>query len=227
MKRFSISIVFVLMSAGVVFGDTPSWKTNYEKGLSLLAQGQYQSAKDYLRMAAADKPISEIMTEKNESLEYLPYLQIGICYYQLGKVQLAREFLDLESNLAAISQSRAGKDLMNQYRNKLETADQPEQADTIENSIRDYKSKGYLLSKTEVSELKEQVRQRCKLPQADEKTYPWYYHYELGLAMEHRSDWQRALESFLHALDDRDQPKKFSRIYGMCMWINIITTISD
>jgi tetratricopeptide (TPR) repeat protein len=85
----------------------------------------------------------------------------------------------------------------------------------VENSIRDFKKKGYLLSGAEVERMKEEIRQRCKLPVADEKSYPWYYHYELGLAMERRNDWQRALDSFINALDDRDQPKKFSRIYGM------------
>ena len=33
--------------------------------------------------------------------------------------------------------------------------------------------------------------------------------------MKTRSDWERALESFINALDDRDKPQKFSRIYGM------------
>ena len=75
--------------------------------------------------------------------------------------------------------------------------------------------KGYLLSDTEVARIKEEIRIRCRLRQADEAAYPWYYHYEVGLAMKKKNDWQRALDSFLVALDHRDRPQRLSRIYGM------------
>jgi hypothetical protein len=35
------------------------------------------------------------------------------------------------------------------------------------------------------------------------------------LALKGKDDWQRALDSFVNALDSRDRPQKFSRIYGM------------
>lgn len=202
-------LIFLGIFLGIVFSAEASWRTNYERGLQLQAQGQHEKALDFLKMSAADKPISEIIGD----LEYLPYLQIGICYYKLGKVQLAGEFFDLENSLAAISNSKSGQALLHEYRTKAGSSE-GEKA-PIENSIKDFKKKGYLLSGSEVQRLKEEVRQRCKLPVADERNYPWYYHYELGMALQHRNDWQRALDSFISALDDRDQPKKFSRIYGM------------
>lgn len=206
-------LIFLGIFLGIVFSAEASWRANYEQGLQLQAQGQYEKALDFLKMSAADKPISEIIGDGQETLEYLPYLQIGICYYHLGKVQLAGEFFDLENSLAAISKSKSGQTLLREYRTKVSSSG--EDKALVENSIKDFKKKGYLLSGSEVQRLKEEVRQRCKLPVADERNYPWYYHYELGLAMEHRNDWQRALDSFINALDDRDQPKKFSRIYGM------------
>jgi hypothetical protein len=84
-----------------------------------------------------------------------------------------------------------------------------------EPSLRDFKRKPYLLSETEVSKIKEEIRTRCHLPEAREITYPWYYHYELGLAMQKRNDWQRALDSMLTSLERREHPQKFTRIYGM------------
>lgn len=75
--------------------------------------------------------------------------------------------------------------------------------------------KPYLLADTEVARIKDEIRTRCHLPQANEATYPWYYHYEVGMAMKDRNDWQRALDSFIAALDHRDKPQRSSRIYGM------------
>jgi tetratricopeptide (TPR) repeat protein len=85
----------------------------------------------------------------------------------------------------------------------------------IPSQIRADQKKTYLLSDTEVTRIKEQIRTRCHLPQANEASYPWYYHYEVGIAMKDHNDWQRALDSFLAALDHRDKPQRLSRIYGM------------
>ena len=64
--------------------------------------------------------------------------------------------------------------------------------------------------------MKEEIRNRCHLPQAATAAdYPWYFHYEMGKALAEKKDWQRALDSYIEALDHRDRPKKESRIYGM------------
>ena len=208
-----MSILFVLFAAIAWAGDEPVWLKNYNKGLQFIAQGQYQDGIDYLRMAAADKPISEIINDSSGRTEYLPYLQLGICYTHLGKDRLAVEFFDLEDALPAVHQSSTGQALLKDFRAK--TSKQASMGGEAEKSIRDYRKKGYLLPEAEVVQMKEEIRRRCKLPKAEERSYPWYYHYEVGLAMKNRNDWQRALDSFIHALDDRDRPQKFSRIYGM------------
>ena len=84
-----------------------------------------------------------------------------------------------------------------------------------EPSFREFERKPYLLTDAEVLSIKEEIRTRCNLPPASELSYPWYYHYEVGLAMQKHRDWQRALDSMIAALDRRDRPQKFSRIYGM------------
>jgi hypothetical protein len=86
---------------------------------------------------------------------------------------------------------------------------------SAQDQIRASDRKPYLLSDSEVLTMKEQIRQQCNLPKAEEGSYPWYYHYELGLALQNKHDWQRALDSFISALDRHDQPKRASRIYGM------------
>lgn len=81
--------------------------------------------------------------------------------------------------------------------------------------IRVFDQKPYLLSDAELAKMKDQIRRHCNLPKGNEGFYPWYYHYELGLALQGKNDWQRALDSFLLALERQDRPKKASRIYGM------------
>ena len=88
-------------------------------------------------------------------------------------------------------------------------------ADAGEPSFRDFERKPYVLSVEEVARIKEEIRTECRLPKTPENYYPWYYHYEVGLAMQKKQDWQRALDSFIAALDHRDHPAKGSRIYGM------------
>ena len=211
MKKLTLVCFFF---AAIAIADDPVWRVNYSKGLQFIAQGKYDDGIAYLKMAVADKPISEIV-KNTGALEYLPYLQLGISYYHLGKMQLAEEFLDLENSLSAITMSKSGQDLMKDYRDKLSKTKNARNGQDSEQGIRDFNKKPYVLSDQVVQKMKEDIRQRCNLPKADERTYPWYYHYELGLVLKQKNDWQRALDSFISALDFRDRPQKFSRIYGM------------
>src|ERR1041385_6811188 len=88
-------------------------------------------------------------------------------------------------------------------------------ADAPENEIRKFKKKSYILSESDLAVLRDEVRNQCNLQPAREEAYPWYYHYELGLKLTKKDDWQRALDSFLNALDRRGRPQKFTRMYGM------------
>jgi tetratricopeptide (TPR) repeat protein len=207
-----LTLVFVCFAVIAMAGE-PVWRVNYSKGMQFISEQKYEDGIAYLKMAVADKPISEIVKDSSGTLEYLPYLQLGISYYHIGKTQLAEEFLNLENSLSAISMSKAGQDLMKDYRDKLSRSASNDPV--AEQGIREFQKKPYVLSEQEVQRMKEDIRQRCNLPKADERTYPWYYHYELGLMLKQKSDWQRALDSFISALDFRDRPQRFSRIYGM------------
>jgi len=207
-------LILLVLFSSWVYADPAAWEQNYKKGIQLEAEGKYEEAASYFKMAVADKPISEIIPSGQGTLEYLPYLQLGLCYQQLGKNQLASEFLNLENRLPAIQQSAGGKELMAKVQQNLSDAGKSS-AEQSDQAIRKYEKKPYLLSDVEVARMKEQIRQRCNLPKASDQSYPWYFHYELGKEMENKKDWQRALDSFLQALDHRDQPQKLSRMYGM------------
>lgn len=208
-----LAIILCLISA-LAFAGTEPWRMNYEKGLQLIAQGKYEDAVAFLKMAVADKPVSEIVQDGKETFEYLPYLQFGICYFNLGKPELASEYFELEDTLQPIQKSTGGKDLMKQYLAKVKTDHAPE-VQRADQTMRQFAKKPYLLADLEVNKMKEEIRKSCNLPPTAEESYPWYFHYELGKALENKQDWQRALDSFLLALDHRERPRKSSRIYGM------------
>ncbi len=212
MKKLSIILCLFAVTA---FCQDPVWQVNYGKAMQFMSQGNYLDAITYLKMAVADKPISEIVQRDTGPIEYLPYLQLGIAYYKVRKIPLAIEFLDLESSLSAIQKSKTGLTLLRDYKEVTAKAQKAQTQDDPEQGIRAFNKKPYVLPDEEVKQMKEDIRQRCNLPKADEHTYPWYYHYELGLGLKQKNDWQRALDSFISALDFRDRPQKFSRIYGM------------
>jgi len=46
-------------------------------------------------------------------------------------------------------------------------------------------------------------------------TAPWYANYELGLELERKGDYPRALTHFIDAVAHRPNPQKQARMYGM------------
>lgn len=211
----TLIIIFLLFFSVASFAGGPPWRSNYETALKLISEGKYEDSLSYLKMSIADKPVSQIVRDRYETFEYLPYLQTAICYYHLGKRELAAEHLDLEKNLPAIRESSKGKKLMEEYSAKLASPSSSNSSDMDLEAIRQFEKRPYLLTDIEVQKMKEDIRSQCALPKADERSYPWYYHYELGIALTKKNDWQRALDSFLEALDHRDKPNRFSRTYGV------------
>lgn len=76
--------------------------------------------------------------------------------------------------------------------------------------------RGKRVSDEELQRLKEEVRIACELPPApDARAYPWYFHYELGLKLFERQDWDRVAAALSVALDKRSDPSEHGRTYGM------------
>ena len=64
--------------------------------------------------------------------------------------------------------------------------------------------------------LKNDVLTRCDLPPDTKlKDAPWYANYEIGLELERKGDFPRALTHFIDAVEDRPNPQKQARMYGM------------
>ena len=83
-------------------------------------------------------------------------------------------------------------------------------------SFRDYPRRPVVLREAEYAKLRAEVLQRCQLrPETDAASAPWYFHYELGKALEGQGDPQRALDAFVEAALRRERSAREARIYGM------------
>jgi tetratricopeptide (TPR) repeat protein len=90
------------------------------------------------------------------------------------------------------------------------------QAPSPEPTYKDFERHPEVLSDAELERLKTAVMSRCHVPEGtDLAKAPWYFHYELGLALEKRGDAQRALDAFIEALQRRSDPQQGTRMYGV------------
>jgi tetratricopeptide (TPR) repeat protein len=204
--------ILLAMLAAISSAADSNWLKDYQTGLDFIAQSRYSDAIVFLVKASNAHPVSEIIRRQDQTIDYLPYLHLGICYSNLGNKEIAKQYFELERKLGTIQESANGM-------LQLERYDVPVRLDVQDSShqqiIREFKRKPVLLPDQEMQAMKDEIRKRCRLDKKDERYYPWYYHYELGLALKEKNDWQRALDSFISALDKRNKPNKFTRTYGV------------
>jgi hypothetical protein len=79
-----------------------------------------------------------------------------------------------------------------------------------------YSDKPPVLSEQEFTMLRNDVLSRCDLPaDTNLRNAPWYANYELGLELERKGDYPRALTHFIDAVAARPNPQRQARMYGM------------
>ncbi len=71
-----------------------------------------------------------------------------------------------------------------------------------------------MVSDAEFRQLRQDVLTHCNLP-PDSKSAPWYARYELGLELERKGDYSRALGELIEAVSLRPNPQQHARMYGM------------
>lgn len=127
-----------------------------------------------------------------------------------------------EAGVAALSE--AGSQLLESYRLLLgyTPEEQKPEDDPASHPIVDRHDHAgrdaheMVLSESEYQELQRAVLGRCGLdPNTKFTEAPWYFHYELGLALARRGDPQRALSALVEATDQQPAPHYSTRIYGM------------
>jgi len=88
-------IVILLLTSQVWAGG--KWYNDYEDGLAQMNQGNWAKAIEFFRSALQVKPVDSqrIKTYGMHFIEYYPHREIGICLFNLGHHDRAREQLNI------------------------------------------------------------------------------------------------------------------------------------
>ncbi|MEW6365435.1 MAG: tetratricopeptide repeat protein [Acidobacteriota bacterium] len=210
--RVTLLISLLLATSSPARSLQETWADLYDRALIALEQHDYTTAVDLLKQAIRlnPTPVLQVNLGNFRYVDYLPYLNLGIAYYHLGNATEARAYLQKSEEKAVVLKSDVGKGVLLRY--KMLLADAQAAARPATTPAR----KPGVLSTVEVDRLKDMVRQRCGLVRvSDTSVYPWYYHYELGMELAKKNDWQQALDALLIASDRKTQPGRLNRTYGM------------
>jgi len=213
-----LTAAMLLTAASLTFAAEPSaasWYEQYEKGVRLIEQGRADDAREALTAAVAARAEEglQVPTGPQQYIDYLPHLYLAIANQMAGSVEQARKELSLAETSGMASRSEVGRPLLVAYQLLLRGdggGKYPRYAV--------YEKKTPTLSESEFSLLRNDILMKCDLP-PDMKlsNAPWYANYELGLALERKGDYSRALTHFIDAVAQRPDPQKQARMYGMWM----------
>lgn len=186
-----------------------TWFDHYERGVRLIEQGQAAAARPELEAALAlrGKEGLQLPARPQQYLDYVPHLYLAIANQMTGDLDVARRELAAAETSGVATKSEVGRPLLVAYQlllrgNAAGYATYPHKAPT--------------LSDDEFNLLRNDVLTKCNLP-PDTKlsNAPWYANYELGLELERKGDYSRALTHFIDAVARRPNPQKQARMYGM------------
>ena len=189
------------------------WYEHYERGVRLIEQGKAAEAKAALEAAIGSRAKEgvQVPTRPLQYIDYLPHLYLAIASQMSGDVDRARKELALAETSGMALKSEVGRPLLVAYQLLL-------RGDAAGRFPRytEYESKPPVLTDAEFSVLRNDVLTQCDLPLDTKlKDAPWYANYELGLALERKGDYSRALTHFIDAVAHRPNPQKQARMYGM------------
>ena len=212
MSRMLKSVIALLLLAAVP-AHAAEWYEHYEKGVRLIEQGQAEAAKESLEAALRARAAEGVQLPASPQtyIDYLPHLYLAIASQMTGDVDRARKELALAETSGMAAKSEVGRPLLVAYQLLLRgdaTGKYPRYAV--------YENKPPTLTEAEFQLLRNDVLSKCDLP-LDTKleNAPWYANYELGLRLERKGDYSRALTHFIDAVAHRPNPQKQARMYGM------------
>jgi hypothetical protein len=203
----AVLLIVLSMMATPVFAA--NWYDSYEKGVRQIAEGNAAAAKTSLEaaLAARGEEGLQVPARPQQYLDYLPHLYLAIASQMSGDVESARKELALAETSGMAAKSEVGRPLLVAYQLLLRGNSA---------SYATYERRKGVLSDADFKTLRNDVLTKCDLPlDTALKHAPWYANYELGLELERKGDYPRALTHFIDAVADRPDPQKQARMYGM------------
>lgn len=202
-----IQIVLSLILAAAPAAQ-PTWFEQYEQGVRAVQEGDAAAAKTLLEAAVAAHREEglQVPTRPQQYIDYLPHLYLAIASQMTGDVDRARKELALAETSGAAMKSEVGRPLLVAYQLLLRGGTR----------YTNYEAKPPVLTDEEFDTLRNDVLSKCDLPKDTVlRNAPWYANYELGLELERKGDYSRALTHFIDAVAHRPNPQKQARMYGM------------
>lgn len=201
------ALAVLLLTVAPAFAG--NWYESYGKGVRLIASGDAVAARAALEEALKARPEEglQLPAGPHQYLDYLPHLYLAIANQMTGDMDRARKELERAETSGIAAKSEVGRPLLVAYQLLLR-GDTPGYAK--------FDRKKTLLSDAEFQMLRNDVLSQCDLPlDTPLKNAPWYANYELGLQLERKGDYTRALTHFIDAVADRPNPQRQARMYGM------------
>ncbi len=190
-----------------------SWYEHYDRGLRLIAEGNGVAAREELQAALTlrDKEQLQVLTQPQVYIDYLPHLYLAIASQMTGDINAARQHLARAEDSGVAAKSEVGRPLLVAYQLLLR-GDASGKYSRPAYAV--YAAKPPVISEAEFKQLREDVMTKCNLA-PDTTKAPWYARYELGLEMERKGDYSRALTELIDAVSLRPNPQPRARMYGM------------
>ncbi len=94
--KLLLSLLFLLLMVSLTAADEV-WHKSYENGKQAIERGDWSSAASYFAAALAQKSrdSNKIRAYGTVFIQYYPNRELGICYYHLGDLERARQYLEL------------------------------------------------------------------------------------------------------------------------------------
>jgi tetratricopeptide (TPR) repeat protein len=218
------------LSAAVVFAAAP-WYVSYERGLEAFRKGDQETARAEFEEALASRPTEglHVPTDGLHSVDYLPHLYLAIACYHLGDLEAASDQVAAARRSGVAAESPTGGPLLDHYEmlirsgtppptrknSKLKAAAPAVSAEEMA-ALRASDRQPAVLSKEELARVTRETLTRCGVPpDTGVDQAPWYFHFEMGLTMAKKGDFQRAVDFLIAAAERKPMPDQAARMYGM------------
>ncbi|HPC82151.1 MAG TPA: hypothetical protein P5234_01515 [Thermoanaerobaculaceae bacterium] len=215
--------IIVWLAAAAAPEGSPTWQRSYEQGVAAVERGDGAAAIPLLEAAIAERPEEALLVRTHgvHLVDYLPHLYLAWAHWLAGDPASARRSLAESDRQGMARKSEPGRELAGALRTLLrEPAPVPTPSPFPSGSdtprYRLFPPQPPSLSEVEYRRIEAEVKTACGIDPASPLTIaPWYFHYELALALDRRGDPQRALEALLVSTQRRPASQRRARLYGM------------
>ncbi len=99
-KLCILIILFLFFTLSYLRAGTPQWYNAYKNGQKAMETSNWQSAVNYFQEALKGQgsDSGKLRAFGTIFIEYYPHRELGICYYELGNIEKAREELTISMN---------------------------------------------------------------------------------------------------------------------------------